>query len=281
MDHFYNGSKILAKDGLLFTDRAFLLGDSVFTSLIWNNGAFEFLDRHLERINQSIKFLWPELSELGIIDDIKKCLSNIEKEICCKRYYFRITLIPVSENNGLKVKYKSVDYLISYYESQCLQHHANICISKSKRTESILPSFIKNTSYLESIQELREAEGLGFNDVLFLSDKGVVTEASTSNIFWYKDNNIYTPRAHNNMFLSGITRSVVIDSLKKSDFKLMESDFFIEDIIKSDGIFLTNAVKGIVFVDKFNSTCFENSSTNSTIVKILDVFERYKTNYGK
>ena len=53
-----------------------------------------------------------------------------------------------------------------------------------------------------------------------LDYRGYVAEATSSNIFLIKDNEIHTPIP--DCFLNGITRQTVIDMVKNQGFKLVE-----------------------------------------------------------
>ena len=66
-----------------------------------------------------------------------------------------------------------------------------------------------------------EAEKLGFDDALMLDYRGYVAEATGANIFFVKENELFTPVA--DCFLNGITRQTVIKLLKKITLKFMKT----------------------------------------------------------
>ena len=64
------------------------------------------------------------------------------------------------------------------------------------------------------------AEIKGFDDSLMLDSNGYVAESTGANIFFVKNNKLYTPVA--DCFLNGITRQTVIEVAKKNDIKVIE-----------------------------------------------------------
>ena len=84
------------------------------------------------------------------------------------------------------------------------------------------------------------AEKKGFDDSLMLDSNGYVAESTGANIFFVKNNKLYTPIA--DCFLNGITRQTVIKLAKKNNIKIIEKRILPRELLKADEIFLTGTV---------------------------------------
>ncbi|PID82948.1 MAG: hypothetical protein CSB15_00680 [Clostridiales bacterium] len=100
-------------------------------------------------------------------------------------------------------------------------------------------------------------EKLGNDDVfeyILINSENKVLECTKSNIFFYKDNFVYT--AEDDKVLSGVTRSVVLD-IVKSKYNLIYKSIFFDDIFTMDGAFITGTSLGVLPVSKVNSTVYD------------------------
>ena len=110
---------------------------------------------------------------------------------------------------------------------------------------------IKTTSLLANIIAATEASKNGAYETIFFKGKKI-TEAAHSNVWIIKNNKIVTHPA-NREILRGVTRTVLIDLIKKQGFKLIEKEFSLNDLLKSDEVFITSSgslVTPIIQVDK-------------------------------
>ena len=83
-----------------------------------------------------------------------------------------------------------------------------------------------------------EAKSRGFDNALVLDMLGNVAETGSSNIFMVRDGEVFTP-APNGTFLSGITRSRIIDLLRQSGRTVTEKTLSVKDFMEADEIFST------------------------------------------
>ncbi|MBI5420599.1 MAG: aminodeoxychorismate synthase component I [Deltaproteobacteria bacterium] len=91
----------------------------------------------------------------------------------------------------------------------------------------------------EALAKAREA---GFDEVLFLNERGELTEGAITNVFLEISGRLFTPPEASGL-LKGVFRRRV---LSKRSSRASERVLFPEDLAKADRIFLTNSVRGIV-----------------------------------
>ena len=105
----------------------------------------------------------------------------------------------------------------------------------------------KTLNYLGNILAKREALEKGFDEALFLDTDDKVAETSCHNIFWVKEEKLFTPSSECPV-LPGVTRGVLLRLAELLGYEAVCGSFPLEDILSSDYAFLTNAVAGIVYV---------------------------------
>ena len=105
---------------------------------------------------------------------------------------------------------------------------------------------VKSCNYLENILAFENAKESGFDEAVRLNERGLITSACMANIFWLKDEKLYTPSLKTGC-LNGTTREFVLENLD-----CVEVAAEIEELKVADAIFLTSAGLGIARVSEIN-----------------------------
>ena len=124
---------------------------------------------------------------------------------------------------------------------------------------------IKTTSLLANIIAATEASKKGAYETILVKGKKI-TEAAHSNVWIVKGNKIITHPA-NKEILKGVTRTVLINIIKSLGFKLIEKEFSLKELYKSDEVFITSSgslVTPIIQIDsiKINNKKIGNITKN-------------------
>ncbi len=104
----------------------------------------------------------------------------------------------------------------------------------------------KTINYIRSVRLSRELAEKSTAEVLYI-DKNWVRECSRSNVFFVKDQVVYTPKTK---ILEGVTRKRIL-SLQGFDIRV--KDFKIVDLLSADEVFITSTTKGVLPVIKIDS----------------------------
>ncbi len=105
---------------------------------------------------------------------------------------------------------------------------------------------IKSTSLLGNVLHFQAAHKARLNETLLFNGKDELTEASASNVFVIKDNEIATPPL-DNQILPGITRALLIEALGQyPEFSLSERVITRQQVMDADEVWLTSATKTLV-----------------------------------
>lgn len=234
-------------------DNGIFFGAGVFeTILILNKPvAIKF---HLDRLNKAIEDL--NLGEKLSLEQFEKLSSG---------YNNCILKILVTEKNIIVKERKNP------YSDEDYKKGFSIKVSKVIKSSTSRLVYYKTINYIENIIEKNLAIDEGYNEPIFINEKGFITEGATSNIFIVKDKKIYTPKISCGL-LNGTTRQWVINN-----FNVYEKEITIEELECSDEVFLTNSIIGIMKVSNFEECKY---SDTMIINEITEKYETYLMNYG-
>jgi branched-chain amino acid aminotransferase len=132
-------------------------------------------------------------------------------------------------------------YCISVYESPMPAPKGFSAALSSFRRPSLefAPTDAKAAChYPNSSRALREAKSRGFDNAVFLDPLGMVSEFTTSNLFYAKDGEVHTP-IPNGTLLNGITRQRIIKLLRKAGVAVHERVVPWSDVLAADEVFST------------------------------------------
>ncbi len=226
-------------------DSGYFFGRGVFETILVKKNPI-FLKEHIERLNQGIRVL--ELGDEVLIDDILNIINKYSIQNC-------VLKIAVSEKNIVMEtrdnKYKSEDYLKGF----------SLKLSNINKNSKSRLTYIKSINYLDNILQREEALKIGYDEVLFLNEKGFVTEGSISNIFLIKENKIFTPKVESGL-LPGVVRKFIVD-----EFNVIEKEVILDDLFNADEIFITNSLLGIMGVSKLEDKILSENTITKGIRK--------------
>ncbi|MEI7802430.1 MAG: aminotransferase class IV, partial [Bacteroidota bacterium] len=98
------------------------------------------------------------------------------------------------------------------------------------------------------------------DDGLVLNSKRNICDATSSNIFLWKENKLITPELTEGC-VKGVIRKNLIEFARQHSIIVQEKTISIEELLSADEIFLTNISKGIRSVKSCNEKQFNNTKT--------------------
>lgn len=128
---------------------------------------------------------------------------------------------------------------------------------------------IKSISYLLSFLSHEKAAKEKAFDALMIDEKGEVYEGAYSNIFWLKNNKLYTRKDH---VLPGITAQSII---KISPVKVQFDKISLTELKKCDEVFITSSIYGIVPIKQIDKTKIGKSSPGPKTKMLIQMFSRH------
>jgi len=114
---------------------------------------------------------------------------------------------------------------------------------------------IKSTNYLENILAKEEANRNDAEEGLWLNTKGYISEGTMSNLFFIKDETLFTPSLASGC-LPGTRRQLILDLARSLQIPTHEGLFPCSNLLAADEVFMTNALMGIMPVRQVDDLPF-------------------------
>jgi branched-chain amino acid aminotransferase len=92
-------------------------------------------------------------------------------------------------------------------------------------------------------------------ELILMRNDGIITEGSQSNIFFIKNETVYT--APEKLILPGITRKYVLEICLSQNIPLVEKEFDLNFVLQSDAVFLSGTSPKILPVSFIDKTAFK------------------------
>lgn len=122
----------------------------------------------------------------------------------------------------------------------------NVSVSSWTRVGSnAIPPQVKSTGgYINSALASTEARLDGYDEAIFLTKEGNVSEGPGENIFIVKNNQLFTPPISDDI-LQGITRDTVIQIANEFQLPIFEKSIARTELYSADEVFFTGTAIGI------------------------------------
>lgn len=254
----------------LHSNRAFRYGDAVFETMHANGTEVQFFDEHYERMtNAAIKL------KMNLPDDFNKSLLYAEiKSLLVRNKLFQGAKVRFSIfRNGAGTympETNRISYIIETEKLPTDKYELNqkgliIDIYNEIRKPINTFSFFKTSNSQLYVMASIFCKENKFDDVFILNENGNIIEASSSNLFLVKQNQLYTPSLEEGC-VQGIMRNKIIEIAIGQKYTVFEDcRITIDDLLHADEVFLTNTVNGIKWVMAFRSRRYFNKVSKSLL----------------
>jgi branched-chain amino acid aminotransferase len=225
-------------------DHGFLYGDGVYETLRAYEGRIFLWERHMARLRHSCELIGLDLPIrdevwIPIIAEllVRNGLQDAGLRLTVSRGEGELGIDPrLCPNPTIVVMAKPV---VTFTDQQREQGKVLHLSSVRRNSELAQPPQIKALSFLNNILAKQEAVRVGADDALMLNMDGYLSECSTSNIFFVKNQQLYTPAVDCGI-LKGITRDVVIEFADMLEVCVEEGRYTMEQLLQADECFITN-----------------------------------------
>lgn len=244
---FFNYQLLLASEtNLSAISSATLYGKGIFTTIaIYDSKPFLW-EKHWSRLNDNASRIGLEFEfqEETILAELNQLIAKNE----IKNGRVRLTFFDESAKGIWAIENsKETSFLITSADFRPLAENLKLTISPYQVNSTSPLANIKSCNYSENILAFEEAKKRGFDEAIRLNEKGEITSACLANIFWIKDEQIFTPSLKTGC-LAGTTREYILEKTK-----VFEVEKPIEVLQEADAVFLSSTglgIKQIFFVRK-------------------------------
>jgi branched-chain amino acid aminotransferase len=253
-------------------NRAFKYGDALFETIRIINGEPCFLEDHFMRLKKGMKVLKMHSGVISFNDLKDQIVRLIEKNHIKKGGRIRLTVFRSADGLYTPEGDESKSYVIEaspLNEDTYLLNDKGVSIdiySEIKRRRDVL-SQIKTTNNIPHVLTGIYKRENNLDDCIVLNDQDRIVEAISSNIFLYKNNNIYTPSLDEGC-MDGVMRKQVLKIAKDLNINVFEGMVNGSMLLQADELFLTNAIKGIEWVVAYREKRYFNKATKEILEQL-------------
>ena len=199
----------------------------LFESILWH-GRYLWLEEHLERLASSACFFSFPCDKVAA----RMILIQLEEELLQRYTLFKVKL-SLSFQGVFTKRYEPVELpnpgapLRLTLAAESIDSLQPLCYHKTSQRE------LYNRCYSAAREQ-------GYDEVLFMNERGEVTEGAISNLFIRKGNYFFTPPLSSGL-LNGIFRQYFITTRPFVNEKILT----LQDLLTADTIFIANSVRGL------------------------------------
>jgi branched-chain amino acid aminotransferase len=231
-----------------------LYGSGVFTTIAIIDGQPFLLDKHWQRITRNCGSIGIDLSQItksAVEESLMNTVDNNNVTVGRCRLTFR--------DERQSPIWSSVDETVQATSLHIMFGERRSSPEPFKLTSSPYPinsrsplAGVKSCSYLENILAIDEAKGRDFHEAVRVNERGHLASACMANVFWLKDDVLYTPSLATGC-LAGTTREFVMENVE-----CREVEVLVDELDVADAVYLTSAGWGIVRVAEYNGRRLQN-----------------------
>ena len=231
---------------LVASDRATQFGDGCFTTARIVDGNVCFLSAHLQRLDDACKKLLIPFDKWSELQDEMQMLA-----VGHTRGVLKVIISRGSGGRGYSganchspMRILSTSAFPTHYA--CWQNDGIVlAVSPVRLGRNPMLAGIKHLNRLEQVLIRSHLEQTDADEALVLDSEGWVTECCAANVFWRKDDVVYTPRL-DQAGVNGIMRQFCMRMLAQSPFKIVDVYAREEDVMQADEMVVCNALMPVV-----------------------------------
>lgn len=261
--------KLLSPDEIKLSaiSSAALYGKGVFTTVAIYRAKPFLWEKHWRRLNENAAKIGTDLSGFSH-ETVRSALSEIVAQNEVGNGRARITIFDETASAFWSHETDRKTSLLITTADFRPAKDLHLTVSPYPINSKSPLANVKSCNYLENILALEDAKKSGFDEAVRLNERGEVASACTANLFWIKDEQIFTPPLETGC-LAGTTREFLLEIQR-----IEEKIIVLKELNEADEIFLTSAGLAVC------AAVFEKKSARFRLVpklnKLLD-FQRGKT----
>lgn len=252
---------------LALGNRAFKYGDGLFETIALPKGKPRLLDYHLQRLSEGADYLHLDYSNIlnqkkaaSHISQLQE-LNSVEGDAIVKLHIWRNAVGKYAVMNT------DADSLITLEKTAFNKFSVLKRADFSEKTINYASGFsqFKTMNALKYVIAGNEKLEKGLDEIIILDQKGFISEALSSNIFWKKADKFFTAPISTGC-ISGVMRRWIIEKLTENGLEIHEKLVGKNEFLESDCIFTSNA-SGIAHISSIGSLQFEIDAVAQQLIE--------------
>lgn len=256
-------------------DSGFMLGDGVWEGLRLYNGAWAFLDEHLDRLFEAAKAVDIDIG-MNRVDVVKALLDTQAANDMHTDAHARLMV-----TRGVKKRpFQHPALSQSGPTVTIIMEHSQPSLPRGIRLATVphlrgLPMTqdpkLNSHSKLNCILACIAAEKAGADEALMLDIHGFVNTTNACNFFIVRKDAVWTSTG--DYCMNGITRQKVIDLCRGNDIPIYERNFSLVDTYGADEAFLTGTFGAQTPVIELDGRSIGDGGMGPVTTKIRELYK--------
>ena len=225
-------------------DRGLSYGDGIFETLRVRSGEPCLCHRHLQRLKKGCETLAIDVNLDKLEHEVKTLCSQIRDNAVLKIIITRGESI----QSYRAVRHAEATRILSLLHRRpepqtYLRQGVTVKICRHRLSPAPRLAGIKHLNRLDQVLARSEWED-EYQEGLMFDERGRAIEGTMSNLFISRGGKLLTPLL-DICGVAGVMRGYLMDALSGLGLEVSETDMKLDDLLRSDGVFLTNSLIGV------------------------------------
>jgi 4-amino-4-deoxychorismate lyase len=255
----YSNNQFISDSAPIFTtdNRAFQYGDGIFETMICKNNSIQYFTDHVMRLQKSMACM--DLT--NSICANQDALKTIIYELIQQNQYglnVRIKILVHRKSGGLYAPHSNegiLTILSKEHIPKTIQSKKYIVFSDDVRNHYHKGSMFKLLSSGRYVLAGLEMKRRKADDIIITDIDGNVSESLQANIFWIKNNTVFTPGIETGC-IEGVMRKQIQKYCIENNIEFKSGFYNITALEKSDMVFAAN-VGGLTSFEQIEQVKFK------------------------
>lgn len=245
-------------------DHGFLFGDGVFEGIrVTARGIFRFAE-HMKRLETGARAIGLDVP--GGFERVADAARETTRAWGARAGYMRLVVTRGVGAMGIDPSTCPEPAIVCIVTSAAalapekFARGIDLITSSLRRPPAdVLDPRIKSLNYLNNVLAKREANLRGADDALVLNARGLIAEATATNVFALTGETLDTPPTTDGA-LEGLTRRTVLELAPAHGLEVRERSIGRFDLFAADAVFLTGTRAGIVPAGSLDGSALSKSA---------------------
>ena len=243
---------------MLSLQRGLYYGDALFESIRVFEGRIPLMSGHWARLSNGLRVMGYAMPALWSAEFFEKeilrvALGNARVRLTVWRSPGGLYLPQDDEPQFLIA---ATELSSSMFDGWSEELSIGLCTGVRLSVDKL--SGLKTLNGARYVAAAKEAHANGWDDAVLLNSRDQVCEATSSNIFWVADRHVFTvPQTDGPV--TGVLRNLLLHLLPQNGYEVVEKSVRYEELLEADEVFLTNAVRGIRPVTRWEEKVFQQT----------------------
>jgi len=270
---YFDGRYVLKSQVMVSPDdRGFLLGDGIYEVAAAYDGRFVALDRHMERLRQSLR-------ESRIGEDVADPLESVFTGLLERNgfgdsgkamVYLQVTRGVAPRTHAFpKIRVRPTVYAYAA-PFPAMSDFAGGVSAITRPDLRWSRCDIKTISLIANCMANQEAKESGSFEAILIRD-GIVLEGSHTSIFGVIGGEVRTAPL-SNLILPGITREIVVELCRANDIPLREEAMNEDELRHVDELFLTGTTTEVLPIVEVDGTSVGDGKPGAVSTRLQELY---------